>query len=162
MSRPCRANAPGTCPKGQVCDVRGGIGRCTAVFSDGRSLLGRIEPWVGRYVAFRAQLEPDSYACTLIGCAFSNPCCNHCQGLARPKGTDFSRIDGVDCLGNECETPSCGVVDARGFTVLDGVEVELRGRVVAEHGYFRLTDVVVGVDRGTSQVFLVPKREPWE
>ena len=132
-----------------------------AVFSDPRA-LGRIEPWVGRYVAFRAELEPESYACTLMGCAFSRPCCNYCQGFARPKGTGFSRIDGVDCLGNECKTPSCGVIDARGFTVLDGVEVELRGRVVAEDGYFRLTDVVVGVDRGASQVFLVPKRVPLE
>jgi hypothetical protein len=75
---------------------------------------------------------------------------------------DFSRIDGVVCLGNECETPSCGVIDARGFNVLDGTEVELRGRVVAEHGYFRLADVVVGVDRGASRVFLVPERDPWD
>ena len=107
-------------------------------------------------------LAETMYACTLKGCSFGNPCCNHCQGLARAQGTDFERIAGLVCLGNECASPSCGVIDARGFNVLDGVEVELRGRVVDEQGFFRLKDVVVGVQRGERTVFLIPERDPWE
>jgi hypothetical protein len=162
VSRRCRANVPGDCPHGHLCDVRNGIGTCTAVFSDPRALVGRIAPWIGRNVSIRAELEPEMYACTLKGCGFGNPCCNYCQGLVRAQGTDFERIAGLVCLGNECKSPSCGVIDARGFTVLDGVEVELRGRVVDEQGFFRLKDVVVGVDRGASTVFLIPRHDPWE
>lgn len=159
-ARTCRANAAGGCPQGHFCDVRGGLGRCTTAFWDARTLSAEIESWVGHYVAFRAMLEPASLACTAMACG-GEPCCNHCQGSARPIGTNFVHMEGVVCLGKECEVPSCGVIDARGFHVLDGVDVELRGRVVHEHGYFRLVDVVVGVDTDTGTRFLTPARGPW-
>jgi hypothetical protein len=121
---------------------RSGIGYCAAIFEDAEDLWEEVDRWVGRRVLVqRTALEATGVGCTQIHCGGPNRCCNSCQGWARPVGTQFRRIVGVDCLGNECEPPECGTLGARGFRLLPSGDFELGGRVEREREGFVLEDV---------------------
>jgi hypothetical protein len=125
--RDCSLSTGNTCPEGAICETVQGVGRCAGAFEDASALWAEAHDWVGRRVVVRhARIVPASYSCTLMYCG--TKCCNYCQGPARPIGTGFRELAGIECLGNECEKPTCGVIRGNGFWALPD-RVELRARV---------------------------------